>query len=206
MTTNIAIIDYGMGNLASVEKVFKKIGAAPLITNSEKDIDRACFIVLPGVGAFGDGMENLVRLGLISVLTRKVIKEKTPFLGICLGMQLLGEVGYEFGINRGLGWIKGEAVALKTKKHALPHMGWNNIVIRKNDPLFKEMPDNNFYFVHSFHLKCNDQSIVSSTCNYGQKFVSSIHSKNIFATQFHPEKSQLSGLKLLENFINHKPC
>lgn len=195
----VVIIDYQMGNVASVKKAFEKTGADVKISNSKKDIERAEFLVLPGVGAFGDGMANLTRLGLIDVLNRAVIKNRTPFLGICLGMQLLSEEGHEFGSHKGLGWVKGTTVKLKSDR--LPHIGWNEIKILKSN-LFKEIPDKNFYFVHSYVLKLLDKQTITSTAKYGVEFPSSIQYKNIFATQFHPEKSQLAGLKLLENFLN----
>jgi imidazole glycerol-phosphate synthase subunit HisH len=204
MNKKVVIIDYKMGNIASVEKSFKKVGANIVISNKEMDIKNASHIILPGVGTFGDGMKNLKKLGLINVLRKKIKKEKTPFLGICLGMQLLGEIGHEFGKDDGLGLIKGAVVKLNTGKLRLPHIGWNDIKIVKKNILFQNIPDNNFYFVHSFHLKCPQKSIISSTCTYGEKFVASIQDKNIFATQFHPEKSQLGGLKVLENFLSYK--
>lgn len=188
-----------MGNVASVKKAFEKIGANVKISNSKQDIEKAGFLILPGVGAFGDGMANLTRLGLIDVLNKAVIKNRTPFLGICLGMQLLADKGHEFGLHKGLGWIKGETIKLKSNR--LPHIGWNDVKILKND-LFTEIPDKNFYFVHSYVLSPTNKKIIASTTKYGTVFPSSIQYKNIFATQFHPEKSQLTGLKLLENFLN----
>lgn len=202
MTTNlkkVIIIDYKLGNTASVKKAFEKVGAKAKISNSKKEIEKADYLVLPGVGAFGDGMKNLIELGLVELLTRQVVKKKTPFLGICLGMQLLAERGCEFGEHKGLGWIKGKTIKLKSPR--LPHIGWNDIKIIKKD-IFRDIPDNNFYFVHSYILKPADRFIVSSTCNYGETFPSSIQKDNIFATQFHPEKSQQAGLKILENFLN----
>ncbi len=200
----VVIIDYKMGNISSVEKAFKKIGADILISDSAEIIGKADRIVLPGVGAFGDGMKNLQDLGLIDVLEKKILKDKIPFLGICLGMQLLFQAGHEFGTHKGLGWVEGEVVRLEAGKLRIPHIGWNNIRILNNeDVLLKGIPDDNFYFVHSYYAACKDTSVVSSVCNYGQDFVSSICKENIFATQFHPEKSQVSGLKLLDNFLNY---
>lgn len=198
----VVIIDYNMGNVASVEKAIKKIGAEVLISRNKEQINKATHLILPGVGAFGDGMKNLQKLGLTEILNRKVLKDKVPFLGICLGMQLLAKTGYEFGINKGLGWLDGEVVKLETNNLRLPHIGWNQIKPIKKNSLFKDTPDNNYYFVHSYHLKC-PSILVSSYCNYGQRFVSSIQKENIFGTQFHPEKSQTTGLKLIENFLNH---
>lgn len=197
----VIIIDYKLGNTASVKKAFEKVGAKAKISNSKKEIEKAGYLVLPGVGAFGDGMKNLIELGLVELLTTQVVKKKTPFLGICLGMQLLAEEGCEFGEHAGLGWIKGKSIKLKSPR--LPHIGWNNIKIIRQD-IFREISDDNFYFVHSYILKPADRTIVSSTCNYGETFPSSIQKDNIFATQFHPEKSQRAGLKVLENFLNFK--
>ena len=200
----LVIIDYKMGNVASVAKTFKAIYPDQvLVSNAAADIDQARFIVLPGVGAFGDGMSNLRQLGLVEILNDKVLKGKTPFLGICLGMQLLAEVGNEFGRHDGLGWIQGEVVKLQTANNLrLPHVGWNEIIVQKDDALLRDLLDNNFYFVNSYHLKVADSSLVTSTCDYGQPFVATIRKDNIFATQFHPEKSQTAGLKLLHNFLN----
>lgn len=204
MNKRIVIIDYRMGNVASVEKAFRKFGVKTSISRQIKEIERADFLVLPGVGAFGDGMNNLKSLDLIEILNRKVLEDKTPFLGICLGMQLLAQEGQEFGTNNGLGWIKGMAVKLETKNLRLPHVGWNEIQPTKNGGLLRDLPDKNFYFVHSYHLKTDESKIITSYCRYGEKFASSIQKGNIFATQFHPEKSQTAGLKIIGNFLNEE--
>ncbi len=198
----VIIIDYGMGNVASARKAFQKVGARAVVSRANKDIDSATHLVLPGVGAFGDGMDRIRKLGLVEILTRKVVTEKIPFLGICLGMQLLAETGYEFGEHPGLGWIRGDVIKFKSPKLRLPHVGWNEIKTKKNAVLFKNIPDKNFYFVHSYYMKPKDKNIITATCAYGDMFAASLQYKNIFATQFHPEKSQASGLKLLENFLN----
>ena len=190
-----------MGNIASVKKAFQKIGAEVIISNTQQDIEQASHIILPGVGAFGDGIKNLKQLNIIDLLYKKVIQDATPFLGLCLGMQLIATSGHEFGTHHGLGWIKGEVVKLAVdKKLRLPHIGWNDITIKKSN-LFDNILDKNFYFVHSFHLVPDQKDIITSTCNYGQAFVATIQQDNIFATQFHPEKSQTSGLQLLKNFL-----
>lgn len=190
-----------MGNVASVAKALNKLGYKNKLSNKKTDIQKATHLILPGVGAFGDGIKNLIELGLVDILNKKIIEQKTPFLGICLGMQLLAERGLEFGTHKGLGWIKGDVVKLKAPR--LPHIGWNNIkILNKN--ILHDIPDNNFYFVHSYILKPKNKSIVSATCKYGMGFPAVMQQKNIFATQFHPEKSQLAGLKVLENFINFK--
>lgn len=204
MSKQIVIIDYGMGNLASVEKGFRRLGATATVSSNHQVIAEADILVLPGVGAFGDGMKNLKHQGLIEILEKKVLGEKTPFIGLCLGMQLLGDVSYEFGKHQGLGWIKGEVVRFNISPELrLPHIGWNEVSPKKESILFHDINDFNFYFVHSFHLRPQDPQVVSSVCTYGETFATSIEKNNIFATQFHPEKSQQSGLKLLANFLHY---
>lgn len=197
----VVIVDYQMGNVASVRKAFEKLGARADISHNTKELHAATHIVLPGVGAFGDGMQNLRQMELIEPLRHATLTLKTPFLGICLGMQLLAESGEEFGAHEGLGWIKGNVVKLQTGTLRLPHIGWNDITVKQNNYLFQDVSDTNFYFVHSYHLKPRMSACVSSTCVYGEKFAASIQQDNIFATQFHPEKSQTSGLQVLKNFL-----
>lgn len=189
-----------MGNVASVSKALDKLGFRNKLSNKTSDIEKATHLILPGVGAFGDGMKNLIRSGVIDVLTKR-IKAGIPFLGICLGMQLLAEKGFEFGEHKGMGLIEGEVIKLKAPR--LPHVGWNDIKKRKNSLILKDLPDNNFYFVHSYVLKPKDNSVISATCKHGREFPAAIQKGNIFATQFHPEKSQGAGLKLLQNFLNY---
>lgn len=199
---NGIIIDYEMGNVASVAKTFEKIGASVVVSRKQDEISRADFLVLPGVGAFGDGMENLKRFGLADILAQRVLEEKVPFLGICLGMQLLTDVGYEFGETRGLGFIKGKTVKLDAGSLRLPHVGWDNVEpVNGNSRLFDGIEDKNFYFVHSYCVRPDDIAIISATCDYGERFAAGIQRDNIFAAQFHPEKSQHSGWKFLENFL-----
>ena len=198
----ISIIDYKMGNLASVEKALKKLNLSCLITNNHKEIKESNAIILPGVGSFAQGMNNLKSLNLIDLLTEEVINKKKTFLGICLGMQLIMENGNEPSKCKGLGWIKGDVVPIKNKKMIIPHLGWNNIY--KN---LKKAPSdeimNNFYFIHSYHV-IPREAIEIQWVNYEFSMVASLKKDNIFATQFHPEKSQDAGLKLLkEYFINH---
>ena len=201
----VVIVDYKMGNVASVKKAFESLGADVIISLQKPEIETAEFLVLPGVGAFGDGMRNLAALGLVGMLNQKVITDKTPILGICLGMQLLAEKGFEFGEHEGLGFIKGQVIKLNEQVGVrLPHVGWNEITATGEDPLILGLPDNNFYFDHSFHFQPTDESVVIATCTYGQPFAAALHVDNIFATQFHPEKSQLSGLALLKNFLNYR--
>lgn len=195
-----------MGNLRSVQKAFQKVGCEAIITNDIDIIKNASKIVLPGVGAFSDGMKHLGELGLIDVLNEEVIKNKKPFLGICLGMQLISNKSYEHGQTKGLGWIDAEVFKFDfntvNKKLKVPHVGWNNTNYKNKSLLFNGIKDNSdFYFVHSYHFK-TDEDIITSFTNYGFDFISSINKDNIYAFQFHPEKSQTVGLKLLENFVN----
>jgi glutamine amidotransferase len=201
----IVIIDYGMGNIGSLQNMIKKAGGTSTISSNARDIENAEKLILPGVGAFDNGMINLQKLGLIDVLNKKVVVEKTPILGVCLGMQLLTKSSEE-GVLSGLGWLNAKTVKFKftgdSKKLKLPHMGWNTITIRKESLLFNGMyEDARFYFVHSYHLVCEDESDILTTTNYGYDFVSAVEKGNIFGVQFHPEKSHKYGLKLIKNFL-----
>jgi imidazole glycerol-phosphate synthase subunit HisH len=202
----IAVIDYGAGNLRSVASAFEAIGQHPLITNQPGDLAKAAAIVLPGVGAFGDGMESLRRFGLIETLQEEVLEKKKPYLGICLGLQFLGLESLEHGAHAGLGWLKGlvRQIVPNDKRFRIPHIGWNNIHIQRPSPLFEGLPPEPvFYFVHSFHLEMAEaeRAAVTSTCWHGADITASVQKDHIFAVQFHPEKSQENGLKLLENFV-----
>jgi len=202
----IVIIDYGMGNLFSVENALKSLGASVKISSRENDIVNAEKLILPGVGAFPDGMKNLQELGLIPFLEREVLEKKKPFLGICLGMQLLATEGEEHKLTRGLGWVAGRVrrFAVDEDTFRIPHVGWNDVMPKSGQPLFQGIESPIFYFVHSYHLVPDDQSVVAATCQYGETFVAAVKKENIFGTQFHPEKSQKNGLRLLENFLNFK--
>lgn len=198
----IAIVDYGMGNLKSVEKAFMKIGAPVKVTQAPADIDMASAVVLPGVGAFADCMGNLREKGLLDAILKAIEKGK-PYLGICLGLQILFEESEEFGPSKGLGIIPGRVKRFSFQDRTLkiPHMGWNSIKITKRSPILKAIPDDSyFYFVHSYYVEPSDASVISTITEYGHPFVSSIWKDNIMATQFHPEKSQTLGVKLLESF------
>ena len=200
----IAIVDYGMGNVASVQKALNFLNLKSIITKDHQLIAVANYIVLPGVGSFKQGMSNLKEYKLDELLTKLVIHEKKNFLGICLGMQLIAEFGNEPEKCEGLGWIKGEVKKMESQYLRIPHMGWNNIDII-NETYFNGILSKDFYFIHSFHFDVTNIKEVSSFVNYGDKLVSSIQYENIFATQFHPEKSQESGLQLLRNyFLNAK--
>ena len=198
----IVIIDYGMGNVASVQKALNFLNLKSIITKDHQLITDANYIVLPGVGSFKQGMCNLKEHKLDELLTKLVIHEKKNFLGICLGMQLIAEYGNEPERCKGLGWIKGEVKKIDAPHLRIPHMGWNDIEI-KNATYFNGIISNDFYFIHSYHFEVTDTNDVSSYVNYGDKLVSSIQHENIFATQFHPEKSQESGLQLLRNYFSN---
>lgn len=197
----IAIIDYGMGNVASVQKALNFLNIKSIITNDHDVIRNSSSILLPGVGSFSQGMENLEQRGLVDLLTEEVLTTKKPFLGICLGMQLIFEKGNEPHECKGLGWIEGEVVKFELQNLNVPHMGWNNIEV-KNDKYYKMLPTNDFYFIHSYHAVPTSKKDVSATVHYGFDVVASVQKDNIFATQFHPEKSQTAGLSILKNFFD----
>ncbi len=196
----IAIVDYGMGNLRSVEKAFLKVGADARIVSGPKPVDDASAVVLPGVGAFRDCVRNLTDANLTGAIIRAIGKGK-PFLGICLGLQVLFSESEEFGTCKGLDVFKGKVVRFPEGSLKVPHMGWNNAKIKTRPPIFDGIPDESyFYFVHSFYVVPDDPDIIATTTEYGTEFTSMIWKDNIFATQFHPEKSQELGLKILKGF------
>jgi glutamine amidotransferase len=195
----IAIVDYGMGNLRSVQKAFEKIGAPAIITRDAGFIASSSGLVLPGVGAFGLCMERLEGYSLVEPI-KKYIESGRPFLGICLGLQLLFEESEEFGTQKGLGVLKGRVVRFSKPGLIVPHMGWNNVKTVGKSALFEGIDDNSyFYFVHSFYVQPTEE-VASGMTDYGEPFVSSVEKGNVYATQFHPEKSQRAGLRMLENF------
>jgi glutamine amidotransferase len=199
------IIDYGMGNLLSVQRAFEKCGSDAVIIDNPLELREAEHIVLPGVGAFPDAMENLEKNGWIEELNRAVLEKKTPILGICLGMQLLAERGYEVRECRGLGYIPGEIVRFNqtVERERIPHVGWNEIIKREHSPLFEGVPDGtNYYFVHSYYFQVGNEENIAAVTPYCGEFVSSVVKDNIVGTQFHPEKSQKAGFKLIKNFLN----
>jgi len=201
MNQRIVIIDYGMGNLRNVQKGFERVSLETKVTRSKKEIGWASAIVLPGVGAFKDCMGNLERYGLIEPLLQSIEKGK-PYLGICLGFQILFSESEEFGFQKGLDVIKGKVVKfLPNPDHKVPHMGWNTVEIEREAPMLQGIKSGDFlYFVHSYYVIPDETQWISTFTTYGKRFVSSIWKENIFATQFHPEKSQKKGLKILENF------
>ncbi len=197
----IVIVDYQMGNLRSVQKAFEKVGYAATISSDPEQVARADQVVLPGVGAFGDALAELEHRNLIEPIL-EAIQSGKPFLGICLGLQLLFDVSFEGGEHRGLGVIPGKVVRFDLPKHyKVPHMGWNQARIRRRAPLLSGIPDETyFYFVHSYYVVPDDSEAVSIEVDYGLPFCAMVWRDNLFATQFHPEKSQRYGLQLLENF------
>jgi glutamine amidotransferase len=196
----VAIIDYGMGNVASVKKALNFLKIENVITDDHEVIKEAKTILLPGVGSFVQGMKNLNDRGLVELLTDEVIVKKKNFIGICLGMQLIMEKGMEPFESKGLGWVKGSVVKFELQDLNVPHMGWNNIQVL-NDTYYKECKTDDFYFIHSYHVVPENKEDIATTVNYGFDVVASIQKDNIFATQFHPEKSQNAGLSLLKTFF-----
>lgn len=203
----IAVIDYGMGNLRSVQKALEVSGAKDAkITSRPADLKRCEKLVFPGVGSFGEAMRELKRFGLIGPMKDAIAAGK-PFLGLCLGMQLLFEKSEEAPGVKGLGILKGEVVRFKGRKLKVPHMGWNNIVhsprsMVNGKKILKNIPDNSYmYFVHSYYVKPKDKNVTLTTTDYGSYFVSGVCRDNIYGFQFHPEKSQETGLRILKNFV-----
>ena len=197
----ITVVDYGMGNLRSVAKALEKVGLNVKVSSEAKDIKDAKGIVVPGVGAFGDAIHNLDRFGLLDEVV-KAIKKGKPYLGICLGLQILFEYGYEFGEHEGLGILKGKVIKFENKEgYKVPHMGWNQVWIKQKEGLFSGIKEGEyFYFVHSFYAVPSEEKDIASTTDYSVEFCSAVQKGNVWAVQFHPEKSQKAGLKLLENF------
>ncbi|NOZ24196.1 MAG: imidazole glycerol phosphate synthase subunit HisH [Planctomycetes bacterium] len=197
----IAIIDYGTGNLRSVQKAFEKIGATALIATDPTSLRRAEKIVLPGVSAFKDAMDGLVQLGLVETIKEQIADGK-PFLGICIGLQLLFTKSYEDGEHDGLDVIPGEVVRFSSAGIKVPHMGWNGLQQKTGAPLLAGIPDGaHMYFAHSYHGVPADSGVLATETEHGVRFASSVWTGNVFATQFHPEKSQRYGLRLLRNFV-----
>lgn len=200
----VVVVDYGLGNLRSVAGAVERLSEAPVVSNRLEELERADKLILPGVGAFGDGMRNLRRLGLIEPLTRMVLEEGKPILGICLGAQLFAREGEEFGHHEGLGWIDASVVKLEPADRGLkiPHVGWDDLMQVQSSVLFEGVPpDALFYYVHSFHVRCRDEALVTGRCDYGAPFTAAFQRRNIYGTQFHPEKSQRHGLQVLKNFL-----
>ena len=215
---NVAIIDYGSGNLHSAAKAFERaaresgLNDAINVTSDPDALRKADRIVLPGVGAFADCRRGLLGIdGMLEALTESVHTRAAPFLGICVGMQLLAERGLEHGVTPGLGWIGGEVAPISPQTPALkiPHMGWNSLSLRAEHPLFENVPTGetglHAYFVHSYHLRAEHPSHVLATTDYGEALTAVVGRDNIAGVQFHPEKSQIMGLRLISNFLRWRP-
>ena len=203
--TKVVVIDYNMGNTDSVVRAIEKCDGNPILSNSKSDFTSASHIILPGVGAFKEGMENIKNLGLESILQEQVLKDKKPFLGICLGMQLLADKGFENGEFRGLGWIEGDVKEFEKTDNdeRIPHIGWNEVNFKEKKYLFENViSGKDMYFVHSYHFVCKKDINIIATTPYCGHFVSAVRKDNIFGVQFHPEKSQKNGFKILKNFLS----
>jgi glutamine amidotransferase len=205
MKNLVTIINYGVGNLDSIRRAIEECGGNALVTSDKKDLEDATHLILPGVGAFTRAMENIRKYGFDGVLQELVIDDGKPLLGICLGMQLLASRGWEGGETNGLDFIKGDVIRLvpTNSTERIPHIGWNNVdITHPSDLLMDIQSGKDFYFVHSYHFRCNNPKNQIALTPYCGQFTSIIGHKNIFGVQFHPEKSQKAGLKLLKNFIS----
>lgn len=199
----IIIVDFGMGNLGSINNMIKKVGYTSIITSDIEIIKKATKLILPGVGSFDNGMKNLADLGLIEILNQKVLIEKTPILGICLGMQLMTKSSEE-GKLSGFGWVDAETKRFLSNTLKIPHMGWNIINHQKKSKFFDEMEsEKRFYFVHSYYVKCLSKQDILSITPYTHDFVSSFEKGNVLGVQFHPEKSHKFGMNLIKNFVEN---
>jgi glutamine amidotransferase len=198
----VCILDYGSGNVKSVYNLFANVCDDVVISNSTESIAEATHIVLPGVGAFSAAMRRIDETLPMDALQHALFVEKKPFLGICVGMQVMAERGTEFGEHRGLGWIRGSVDKLTPGDLPLPHIGWNSVRPRQVSPLLDGLPgEPDFYFLHSFVFRSDDPSVVGATTAYGEEFCCLVQQDNLYGVQFHPEKSQKAGLKLIENFL-----
>ena len=202
-TSQVCIIDYGSGNVRSVYNIFRSFHGDVKLSNDPADIEQATHIVLPGVGAFGAAMAKVKAMPVFDALTRQILEKKKWYLGICVGMQILADEGFEHGHHAGLGWIGGSVKKLDSQGFKLPHVGWNNFeTINEACPIFKNITAQmDFYYVHSYAFECKDPSHAAASCLYGSMFTPAVWKENMFGVQFHPEKSQKAGIRLLENFL-----
>lgn len=202
----IVIIDYGMGNLGSIQNMLKRLGIPAIVSAKPEDITPARALILPGVGSFDRGIQNLKDSGLCDILQQKVLDQGVPILGICLGMQIMTR-GSEEGSAPGLGWLAADTLKFSFPENPslkVPHMGWNTADVKQASPLFTGLyVENRFYFVHSYYVKCEDESIALSATTHGREFISAVQYRNIFGVQFHPEKSHRFGMTLLANFARN---
>ncbi len=202
----IAILDYGIGNVSSIFNMLKKIGQQSVITRDKGVISEASKIILPGIGAFDHCMQQFNASGLRSIIEDKVVAQRVPLLGVCVGCQMLVEQSEE-GIEKGLGWIRGKVVRFRKEAlpadYKIPHMSWSDVSPVHDQPLYRGISDPRFYFVHSFHVQTENVSEITATANYGYEFTASIGNSHIQGVQFHPEKSHKFGMKLYENFANN---
>ncbi|KKS42997.1 MAG: Imidazole glycerol phosphate synthase subunit HisH [candidate division CPR1 bacterium GW2011_GWA2_42_17] len=203
MNCKLLVIDYGVVNIQSVVNALNFLGYTPWLSAKKADIEKADIYIFPGIGAFAEAMKNLKNLRIIETLNRQILIAKKPILGICLGMQVLAEDSEEYGFHQGLGWIKGHVKKmLPTHQAKIPHIGWNPVTVVKKLPLFfRTNSTPAFYFDHSYEFVC-PQDVIAATCRHGKDVVAAIQKDNIFGVQFHPEKSQIQGLKLLRGFMN----
>lgn len=207
MSVNVAIIDYDAGNLDSVKRAIERCGRSAFIAKEASSLKKASHIILPGVGVFSEGMQKLNKKGFTREIKKQAIDKEVPFLGICLGMQLLANKGTEGGDTEGLGLIKGKVIKLTQKQNErIPHIGWNQVIFKKQNPIFEGMDsEKDFYFVHSYHFVPTDKNDTAAVTPYCGEFISAVCHGNIFGVQFHPEKSQKNGFKILKNFLCLKP-
>ena len=196
----VCILDYGSGNVASVYNLLNRLNYKAIISNNSSDIKDSSHIILPGVGTFGASIKKIRNEIETDLLENEIKIKKKPFLGICVGMQILADKGFEFGEHDGLGWIEGRVEKIKAK--VLPHIGWNNIQIKKQSPIFANIENlKDFYFLNSYAFNVKDKNLIISETNYGKTFCSAVQKDNIFGVQFHPEKSQKTGQLLIRNFL-----
>lgn len=201
--TNICIVDYGSGNTGSVYNIFKSFHDSVKVSNDAGDLKSATHLVLPGVGAFKAAMDKVLKIPTFDLLKDSVLNKKKPLLGICVGMQVLADEGNEHCFCKGLGWIPGRVKKLDAPGLSLPHVGWNNINVKKEGALLKDIgPEVDFYYVHSYHFEPKNKEDIIASSDYGMEFAAIVKRDNICGVQFHPEKSQRAGVQLLKNFLN----